>query len=223
MNSEIPERTAAEAVKFRGLNLDWTDMQQPIASFGKGNHKGRFSHEQVKSLEFMFESEARPESRMKHRMADELGLQPRQVAIWFQNKRARSKTKQIEHEYTKLKAEFETLASSYELMRREHQSLLVQLQKLKNLLGKGHQDTNENSGDGKSENEITTESNERPSQIYVPSSDDTSRNIESTVIMKDFAATNVEEQTESSGNWCKFESGFLNETSCTLPWWELWS
>ncbi|KAJ4711801.1 Homeobox-leucine zipper protein like [Melia azedarach] len=108
---------------------------EAIASIRMSNNKKRFSDEQIKSLEFMFEAESRPESRMKQRLADELGLQPRQVAIWFQNKRARSKTKQIEHEYNNLKAEFEKLASNYELLKRENQSLLLQLQKLKNILG----------------------------------------------------------------------------------------
>lgn len=100
---------------------------EAIASIRMSNNKKRFSDEQIKSLEFMFEAESRPESRMKQRLADELGLQPRQVAIWFQNKRARSKTKQIEHEYNNLKAEFEKLASNYELLKRENQSLLLQV------------------------------------------------------------------------------------------------
>ncbi|KAJ6388438.1 hypothetical protein OIU77_026915 [Salix suchowensis] len=46
----------------------------------------------------MFESKSRPEPEMKQQLADEIGLEPRQVAIWFQNRRARLKTKQVEKE-----------------------------------------------------------------------------------------------------------------------------
>uniref|UniRef100_A0A6N2K6F0 Homeobox-leucine zipper protein n=1 Tax=Salix viminalis TaxID=40686 RepID=A0A6N2K6F0_SALVM len=46
----------------------------------------------------MFESKSRPEPEMKQQLADEIGLEPRQVAIWFQNRRARLKTKQVENE-----------------------------------------------------------------------------------------------------------------------------
>lgn len=96
------------------------DMQQ-IAS------KRKFSDTQIKYLEFMFESESRPESRMKQQLAEELGLQPRQVATWFQNRRARLKIKQIELDYSKLKAKFDTLACSYESLKEEHHSLIAQV------------------------------------------------------------------------------------------------
>ncbi|KAJ6695229.1 HOMEOBOX-LEUCINE ZIPPER PROTEIN [Salix koriyanagi] len=69
----------------------------------------------------MFESKSRPEPEIKQQLADEIGLEPRQVAIWFQNRRARLKTKQVEKDFESLK--------------RENQSLLIQLQKLKNQHG----------------------------------------------------------------------------------------
>ncbi|XP_011043718.1 PREDICTED: homeobox-leucine zipper protein ATHB-12-like [Populus euphratica] len=95
----------------------------------------RFSDEQVRSLESMFESETKLEPRKKMQLARELGLQPRQVAIWFQNRRARWKTKQMEQKYKTLKASYDNLASSYESLKNEKESLLVQLQTVSNQLG----------------------------------------------------------------------------------------
>ncbi|EFJ09018.1 hypothetical protein SELMODRAFT_18217, partial [Selaginella moellendorffii] len=72
--------------------------------------KRRLSVEQVRSLELSFETENRLEPVRKMQLAQELGLQPRQVAVWFQNRRARWKTKQLEKDYDVLKAAYESLA-----------------------------------------------------------------------------------------------------------------
>ncbi|KAH0707275.1 hypothetical protein KY290_011866 [Solanum tuberosum] len=100
------------------------------------NMRRRFNDEQIKSLENMFETESRPELRTKQQLAKRLGLQPRQVAIWFQNKRARSKSKQLELEYRMLQISYDNLGSKYELLKKEHESLLIQLQRLRKLMEK---------------------------------------------------------------------------------------
>lgn len=86
--------------------------------------KRRLSVDQVKALEKNFEVENKLEPERKVKLAQELGLQPRQVAVWFQNRRARWKTKQLERDYGHLKANHDALKHKYESLQRENESLL---------------------------------------------------------------------------------------------------
>ncbi|MED6121058.1 hypothetical protein PIB30_026546 [Stylosanthes scabra] len=138
------------------------------SSNNNNNNTRRFSDEQIKSLESIFENESRLEPRKKLQLARELGLQPRQVAIWFQNKRARWKSKQLERDYNILRNNYNNLASRFESLKKEKQALLIQLQKLNDLIQKpsmekkAHQSCNKEakSMDSESENGDTTKSGE---------------------------------------------------------------
>uniref|UniRef100_A0A5B7AJN9 Homeobox-leucine zipper protein n=1 Tax=Davidia involucrata TaxID=16924 RepID=A0A5B7AJN9_DAVIN len=109
-------------------------------------NKRRFSEEQIRSLETIFESESKLEPRKKLQLARELGLQPRQVAIWFQNRRARWKSKQLERDYTILRSNYNTLSSQFETLKKEKQSLVIQLQKLKDVMEKSDREESQSCG-----------------------------------------------------------------------------
>lgn len=93
----------------------------------RGRNKRRFSDDQIRLLESMFEAETKPEPVKKAELARELGLHPRQVAIWFQNKRARWKAKRIEQELKSLSASYDSLTSKFEQLKEEKQSLILQV------------------------------------------------------------------------------------------------
>jgi homeobox-leucine zipper protein len=92
-----------------------------------GQKKRRLSVDQVKALEKNFEVENKLEPDRKVKLAQELGLQPRQVAVWFQNRRARWKTKQLERDYGVLKANYDALKLNYDNLQRDNENLLKEV------------------------------------------------------------------------------------------------
>ncbi|XP_038717918.1 homeobox-leucine zipper protein ATHB-6-like isoform X2 [Tripterygium wilfordii] len=93
--------------------------------------KRRLNISQVRALEKSFEADNKLEPEQKEKLAQEIGLQPRQVAIWFQNRRARSKTKQLEKDYDILKANYDALKVNYSTLEQEKTVLYEQLNELK--------------------------------------------------------------------------------------------
>ncbi|XP_026440705.1 homeobox-leucine zipper protein ATHB-22-like [Papaver somniferum] len=109
-----------------------------------GRRKRRLSSEQADALERSFQEEieleqqpgttlderknkVKLEPERKMRLSRELELHPRQIAIWFQNRRAKLKRKKIEQLYNVLQQDFEIVA-------RENQHLQEEVMKLKSKL-----------------------------------------------------------------------------------------
>ncbi|ESW18103.1 hypothetical protein PHAVU_006G013200 [Phaseolus vulgaris] len=105
--------------------------------------KRRLSLDQVKALERNFELDNKLEPERKSKLAQQLGLQPRQVAIWFQNRRARWKTKQLERDYGILKSNYDVLKVEYNNLEQDNEALTVQVSELKEKLLRGKAENNE--------------------------------------------------------------------------------
>ncbi|KAK4419306.1 putative homeobox-leucine zipper protein ATHB-51 [Sesamum alatum] len=90
---------------------------------GQDPKKKRLSSEQLESLENSFQEEIKLDPDRKMKLARELGLQPRQIAVWFQNRRARWKGKQLERLYDALKQEFDAVSREKHKLQQEVMAL----------------------------------------------------------------------------------------------------
>lgn len=117
------------------LNMEETSKRRPFFSSTEDlfdeeyydeqspEKKRRLTPEQVHMLEKSFEAENKLEPERKSQLAKKLGLQPRQVAVWFQNRRARWKTKQLERDYDLLKSSYDSLLSEFESVVKDNKKL----------------------------------------------------------------------------------------------------
>ncbi|XP_024987816.1 homeobox-leucine zipper protein HOX3 [Cynara cardunculus var. scolymus] len=85
--------------------------------------KIRLSVDQSRLLEESFQQNYRLNPKMKQELAGKLMLKPRQVEVWFQNRRARNKLKQTEIKYEYLKRCFESLAEQNKKLHKELEEL----------------------------------------------------------------------------------------------------
>ncbi|KAJ4979501.1 hypothetical protein NE237_010281 [Protea cynaroides] len=89
--------------------------------------KKRLRNDQIEMLERSFQEEIKLEPERKMRLARDLGLQPRQVAVWFQNRRARWKTKHLQHVYDALKLDYEAISLEKQKLQGEVMKLKARL------------------------------------------------------------------------------------------------
>lgn len=204
----------------------------------KMKNKIRFSDEQIRCLETMFDSETKIESKKKVQLARELGLQPRQVAIWFQNKRARWKSKLLERDYSILMANYKSLASKFEVLKKEKQSLLVQLQKLKDIQEKAGNSSSSHDGESDIANGNNIKNEFEAAELkpnlsgkHVFSDDENStrsaadyfnRLDEEVELLKMVEA--ADSSLTSPEDWGSLDSeDILNPPTTSYQWWDFWS
>jgi len=204
-------------------------------------NKRRFSDEQIRSLECIFESESKLEPRKKIQLARDLGLQPRQVAIWFQNRRARWKSKRIEQEYRKLKDEYDNLASRFESLKEEKETLQLELQKLSYLMETSHEgskvakeNSTEDGGSGSGYSNCRGEGKARFSNegleedrvgVYSDDQNEISRRTEkSDQLLRMDDHDHAETPFTSLEKWYRVDpSGILDQSCNSSQWLDFWT
>ncbi|XP_019432064.1 PREDICTED: homeobox-leucine zipper protein ATHB-13-like [Lupinus angustifolius] len=129
-----PSFLGKRSMSFSGIELgEEVNAEEDFSDDGSqvGEKKRRLNIEQVKTLEKSFELGNKLEPERKMHLARALGLQPRQIAIWFQNRRARWKTKQLEKDYDLLKRQYDAMKSDNDALQAQNQKLQAEILALK--------------------------------------------------------------------------------------------
>lgn len=98
----------------------------------KKTERKRLAQDQIKLLEMSFNANQRLQVDCKLELARRLGLPPRQVAVWYQNRRARQKIQTTEVDYKTIQIELNNVLA-------ENTRLEQELSMLKNELNKARQ------------------------------------------------------------------------------------
>lgn len=112
---------------YDSFDQDDNEVDELGEYFHQAEKKRRLTDNQVQFLEKSFGEENKLEPERKVQLAKELGLQPRQIAIWFQNRRARWKTKQLEKDYDELRNRYDSLKSNYNNLLKEKEDLRAEI------------------------------------------------------------------------------------------------
>lgn len=94
----------------------------------------RLTQDQVRLLKASFKLERKLDMDRKFHLAQELGIPTRQVAIWYQNKRARWKSQSLEMGYTTLQKRLEIALVENQRLEREVQRLSQELKNVGQML-----------------------------------------------------------------------------------------
>ncbi|PIN02124.1 Transcription factor HEX [Handroanthus impetiginosus] len=116
---------------FQSLDQEENGDEYFDEYFNQPEKKRRLSVDQVQLLERSLEADNKLEPERKIQLAKELNLQPRQIAIWFQNRRARWKTRQLETDYEALHASYKSLKTDYDNLLKENEKLKAEVLCLK--------------------------------------------------------------------------------------------
>ncbi|OWM83288.1 homeobox-leucine zipper protein HAT22-like [Punica granatum] len=113
---EEEDRMAVDQVKAIAVGTSKVCSRDSIGNDHDGNDidgcrkKLRLTKEQSDLLEENFKLHQTLAPAQKQALADQLNLKTRQVEVWFQNRRARSKLKQTELDFEKLKKKCDSLS-----------------------------------------------------------------------------------------------------------------
>lgn len=106
--------------EYEGEQHNVDDVEEEDEKNG-GNKKRKKYHrhtpQQIREMEALFKESPHPDEKQRLQLSKQLGLHPRQVKFWFQNRRTQIKAIQERHENSLLKTEIDKLRDENKALR----------------------------------------------------------------------------------------------------------
>jgi hypothetical protein len=96
--------------------------------------KKRLARDQLNLLETSFNANQKLKAEHKTELARQLGVPPKQVAIWYQNRRARHKNDAIEHDYMNIQLELGNVFAENIRLEKQVSMLKFELNKVQQMI-----------------------------------------------------------------------------------------
>ncbi|KAL5571090.1 hypothetical protein UlMin_020687 [Ulmus minor] len=110
------------------------ETHYPTPSKPMKNNNKRLTQAQARLLETSFTTNQKLQSGRKLELAAKLGLSQRQVAVWYQNRRARQRTQTIELDYRAIRIKLEDVLEDKRRLEKEVGFLKDELNKAQQML-----------------------------------------------------------------------------------------
>ncbi|NP_001356198.1 homeodomain-leucine zipper transcription factor TaHDZipI-1 [Zea mays] len=177
-----------------------------------GEKKRRLAPDQVRALERCFEADNRLDPDRKARVARDLALNPRQVAVWFQNRRARWKAKALHRDFAALRARHDAL-------RRDKDALAAEIRELRQKLAEPAAVKTEATGSDTAEARPTTTTTAGAPAPPAGGCKDGSSDSDSSVVLNDDvdASPYSGAAFEQPGAFAGFGAPFLAASAAAAP------
>ncbi|KAL3824368.1 hypothetical protein ACJIZ3_020397 [Penstemon smallii] len=111
----------AEAEDHNNFDAD-ADEDEDDNKRKKRKKYHRHTPEQIKEMEALFKDSPHPDDKQRLQLSKKLGLHPKQVKFWFQNRRTQIKTVHERHENSLFKTEIEKLRDENKALRETNKS-----------------------------------------------------------------------------------------------------
>lgn len=116
------------------MDIADTQQNQKHPPPNKLNTKKRLNQEQVRVLERSFTTKKKLDTELKLKLANQLGVPARQVAVWYQNKRARWKTQSLELDYNTIQVKLENALADKRRLEKDVKLLKEELRQAQEIL-----------------------------------------------------------------------------------------
>ncbi|XP_057998934.1 homeobox-leucine zipper protein HDG5-like [Hevea brasiliensis] len=117
---EMESRSGSEQLEDKSGNEQEISTEQPPKKKRYHRHTAR----QIQEMEALFKECPHPDDKQRMKLSQELGLKPRQVKFWFQNRRTQMKAQQDRADNIILRAENETLKNDNYRLQAELRNLI---------------------------------------------------------------------------------------------------